>query len=142
MLISFIKKIFLEPTESFLIQAFRAFFIGGLSFVADASVLWIISLTGLHYLICAVFGFIVGVAVNYLLSSLFIFTKGSSIGRLGEIIVYIALSLIGLGFTALLMWLLTDFLNVYFMLSKCIAALLVFAWNFIARKFILYRKES
>ena len=38
----------------------------------------------------------------------------------------------------LLMFLFTSHLHVYFMVSKLISSILVFFWNFLARKFILY----
>lgn len=36
------------------------------------------------------------------------------------------------------MFLFTSHLHVYFMVSKLISSILVFFWNFLARKFILY----
>ena len=137
-----IKGILIEPTESVAIQAFRAFIVGGIAFIADAGVLWMLSLTGLHYLTCAVFGFLVGLTVNFVLSTRFVFKGKASLGRFGEIAVYVVVSLVGLGLTEVLLWLFTEIAGFYFMISKCIAALLVFAWNFTARKIILYRKAG
>jgi putative flippase GtrA len=137
-----IKYLFIEPSSNVAIQAFRAFFVGGFAFVVDASVLWIISLTGLHYLICAVFGFIAGLAVNYILSIKFVFKEKAALGKFGEISVYITVSLVGLGLTEVLLWLFSDVAGLYFMISKCITALLVFAWNFSSRKYLLYRNKK
>jgi len=135
-----LRAICIEPSSNVTIQAFRAFFVGGIAFIVDASILWILSLLGMHYLISAIFGFMAGLIINFLLSIKYVFREKAPIGRFGEITVYSIISLTGLWLTELSMWLLTDIVGLYFMASKCIAALYVFLWNFIARKFILYRK--
>jgi len=136
-----IKGLLIEPTYNLSIQAFRALIVGGIAFVADAGLLWIISLTGLHYLICAVFGFLLGVYVNYVLSVRFVFREKASIGKTGEVTVYVILGVIGLGLTTAFMWFFTDVIGLFFMISKCITTVIVFAWNFTSRKVFLYRKR-
>jgi putative flippase GtrA len=133
-----IKSLVVEPTDCAMTQAFRALLVGGIAFIVDASILWTLSLSGLHYLICAVFGFLAGVSVNYKLSIKFVFYKKARIGKSGEIAVYIIVGVVGLGLTAGFMWFFTEVVGLFFMISKCITAVLVFAWNFISRKFILY----
>lgn len=134
------KGLLIDPSTNVVIQAFRSLFVAALSFIADAGVLWIISLTGVHYLICTLFGFLVGVWVNYILSVKFVFKEKASIGRIGEIAVYVIIGAVGLGVTLLFMWLFTEVIGLYFMVSRGISAILTFAWNFISRKLLLYRK--
>ena len=55
-----------------------------------------------------------------------------------EVLVFCAISVVGLLLTELLMFFFTSHLHVYFMVSKLISSILVFFWNFLARKFILY----
>ena len=38
------------------------------------------------------------------------------------------------------MWLFTEKLNWYYMISKAVAAIIVLFWNFFAKKLLLYRK--
>jgi len=135
-----IKGLLVVPSSNVIIQAFRSVFVGALAFIADASLLWVISLTGLHYLICATFGFLLGVVVNYLLSVKFVFKEKASIRLSGEIAIYVIVGVIGLGMTIALMWFFTEIAGLFFMISRGIAAVLVLAWNFISRKVILYRK--
>lgn len=135
-----LKGLLIEPTSDVFIQALRAFFVGGIAFVADASTLWLLSLTGIHYLICAGLGFVIGVFVNYILSIHFVFREKAALGKTGEIAAYLLISLIGLGLTELMMWFFTEIAKLYFMFSKCIAALIAFTWNFTSRKILLYRK--
>jgi len=135
------KGLLIEPTYNVFIQAFRALFVSVLAFVADAGLLWILSFTGLHYLFCTILGFLVGVFVNYMLSIKFVFKEKALIGKTGEVAVYIIIGVIGLGLTVGFMWFFTDILGLFFMISRCITAVLVFSWNFIIRKVILYRKD-
>ena len=39
-----------------------------------------------------------------------------------------------------LMWVFTEKLNWYYMISKAVAAIIVLFWNFFAKKLLLYRK--
>lgn len=135
-----LKGLFIEPTSNLMLQVFRGLFVGGIAFIADAGLLWLVSLTGLHYLICAVFGFILGVFVNYVLSVRFVFKEKASMGKTGEVTVYFIVGVIGLGLTAAFMWFFTEITGLHFMVSKCITTVLVYAWNFSSRKYFLYRK--
>ena len=134
------KKLLLLPTSSLRVQALRSLVVGGIVFLVDAGILWLLYIVGLHYLICAVFSFIIAVMLNYFLSIHFIFFETAKFKRLGEIATYFAVSLVGLALTVGLMWLFTELVGLFFMLSKVIATLLSFIWNFTARKMILYRE--
>jgi len=136
-----VKGLLIVPTTNTTIQVFRALFVGFIAFVADAGLLWAISLTGLHYLICAVFGFLLGVYVNYILSVKFVFAEKASIGKPGEMALYVVFGAVGLGLTVAFMWFFTEIIGMHFMLSRGVAAVIVFAWNFTIRKVTLYRKR-
>jgi len=51
----------------------------------------------------------------------------------------VLVGVVGLGLNEGLLWLFTDRLQVYYLASKCIAASLVFFWNFGMRKALLFR---
>ena len=55
-----------------------------------------------------------------------------------EFIAYAAVGVAGLGLTLVLMYILTEWLKVYFLVSKIVATVLVLIWNFLGRK-MLYR---
>ncbi len=132
------KNIFITPTDNGFIQFFRYVFVGGVAFLADAGILFLLELLGLNYLIAAIFAFIVGLIANYVMSKLLVFQKSSINGKL-EFVFYGIIGLIGLGLTELFMYLFTDVWGLYFMISKIIVAVIVLIWNFLARKLILYR---
>lgn len=133
-----IKGLFTEPTTDTLVQFFRYVFVGGVAFLADAGTLWICE-KAVHYLIAAALAFLVGLAVNFVLSKILVFTENKH-NSIFEFIVYGVIGIIGLGLTELLMYLFTDRLGLYFMVSKIIAAVIVLVWNFAARKIILYKE--
>jgi len=134
------KGLFTEPTENPVTQFFRYIFVGGLSFVGDASLLWLLERAGLHYLTAAAFAFAAGIACNYLLSKRLVFrAEQARGGQAAEIIGYALIGLTGLALTEVLMYLFTGLLSLHFMVSKTVSAAIVLLWNFLARKYLLYK---
>lgn len=133
-----IKGLFTQPTTDTFIQFFRYFFVGGLAFLADAGALWVCE-KAVHYLIAAALAFLVGLAVNFILSKKLVFTENKH-NSIFEFIVYGVIGVMGLALTELLMYIFTDKIGLYFMISKIIAAVIVLVWNFAARKIILYKE--
>lgn len=138
-----IKGIMLSPTEDSFLQFFRYIFVGGASFVADSAMLYLITEIGVPYLISGAFSFCFGLATNYILSKLLVFsnkTKGSE--RNKEIAVFAIVAICGLFITEGLMWFFTEKLSLWYMLSKIIAAGIVLFWNFFMKKILLYSKKQ
>ncbi|MDE6493657.1 MAG: GtrA family protein [Bacteroidales bacterium] len=68
------EYLFLRSTEDTLVQFFRYVFVGGTAFVADFGSLYLLTeYIGLHYLLSATIAFVIGLAVNYFLSTLWVF---------------------------------------------------------------------
>jgi putative flippase GtrA len=135
-----INKIFLQPTNNSLIQLFRYCFVGGFAFIVDAGGLFVLTeYAGIYYLLSATISFILGLVVNYLLSTAWIFKKSKLSNRWTEFLIYSVIGVVGLGLNTLFLWLFTDCLHIYYMLSKIITAALVMLWNFFARKIILFK---
>ena len=134
------KSLFITKSNNTFIQFFRYIFVGGVSFLADGGSLFLITTIGVNYLISVIFAFVIGLAVNYGLSKLLVFEKSSVNGKI-EFLVYGIIGVIGLGFTEIIMYVLTEIAGLYFMFSKVIATIIVLVWNFVARKIILYRKK-
>lgn len=137
-----IKGLLLEPTEDGFLQFFRYIFVGGASFVTDYVLLHIITEAGMHYLISGIISFIAGLCVNYALSKLLVFSKkATGAEKAKEFSVFAIIAVIGLGLTELLMWVFTEKLSWYYMISKAIAAIIVLFWNFFMKKIILFRRK-
>ncbi|WP_418754255.1 GtrA family protein [Eshraghiella crossota] len=134
------KNLFITKSNNTFIQFFRYIFVGGVAFLADGGSLFLITTIGVNYLISVIFAFVIGLAVNYGLSKLLVFENSSVNGKI-EFLVYGIIGVIGLGFTEIIMYVLTEIAGLYFMVSKVIATIIVLVWNFVARKITLYRKK-
>ena len=134
------KKFFIDNTDSSLIQFVRYFFVGGIAAIVNiGSLSLFVELFKINYIISNILAFILGLLVNYILSKRIVFTHDTSINRGIEIMMYVIIGVLGLGFDTLILWIFTSKFKFYYMLSKIISTMLTFIWNFFARK-ILYIK--
>jgi putative flippase GtrA len=79
-----------------------------------------------------------GTVLNYYLCTLWIFKIRVVQNRYHEFFCYIFITGISLGINTLLIWGITEFVGLYFMLSKALATFVTFWWNFGARKYFLH----
>jgi len=136
-----LKKIFLQNTDNTFLQLFRYTFVGGIAFIADFGLLYILTeYIHFHYLLSATLSFIVGLIINYSLSKLWVFSSNTIKKRWVEFIVFSLIGIVGLGLNNLFLWIFTDYCSIYYMWSKILTTVIVFFWNFLARKFILFNK--
>ena len=80
------------------------------------------------------------VICNYILSVKWVFDAKAGGNKTQEFIVFIVLSVIGLGINQLFMWLFVAMMHIYYVLSKIIATVIVMVYNFITRKIFLEKK--
>lgn len=137
------RKLFTEETDNTFIQLFRYGFVGGAAFLVDYGFLFLLTeVFGIHYLLSATISFILGLITNYLLSVVWVFNNRKLANRWAEFGVFAIIGVIGLGLNALIMYLCTDKIGIHYMLSKIISTVIVFFWNFFARKIILFKNCS
>ena len=137
-----INKILKEKTDNLLLQFFRYIFVGGTAFVIDFGLLYVFTTyLGIYYLISAVLSFLISVLVNYVMSTKWVFNQDKINNKLVEFNLFILISTIGLVFTEIILYLLTDICGIYYMISKIIASILVLFWNFSARRVMYYGKK-
>ncbi len=79
-----------------------------------------------------------GLITNYSLCTRFVFKSRKLENAFAEFGVFTLIGVIGLGLNTLLLWSLTQFVGVYYMISKIIAVVIVFVFNFWLRKKILF----
>lgn len=110
--------------------------VGVVATVIDFAVLTILTeVFGVYYLTSAAVGFVVATLFNYVASMRFVFTSRFGAGeKQKELIIFVLLSVIGLGLNQFFMWLFVDKVEIYYILSKIVATILVMGWNFISRK--------
>ncbi|MDR3665986.1 MAG: GtrA family protein [Ignavibacteriaceae bacterium] len=138
-----IISVFKGKTDNTLLQLFRYSFVGGFAFLIDFGTLFILTeYCHLYYLVSAGLAFILGLMVNYFLSLKWVFNSRTIGNRWLEFLFFSAIGLIGLGLNELFLWILTDFLAIYYLISKIITTFIVYFWNFFARKMMLFNKKN
>jgi putative flippase GtrA len=134
------KKLIKDQTDNTLIQLFRYCFVGGAAFLVDFGSLFIFTeYFGIYYLISAAIAFILGLIANYVLSLSWVFNKRTLNNKKLEFGVFALIGIVGLGLNELFIYFFTDYLQIYYLISKILAAIIILFWNFFARKFTLFR---
>ena len=129
------KKILFGKTTNLFIQFFRYTLVGGLAFVVDLVLLFVLTeYAHWHYLVSATLSFLAGLLVNYILSTQWIFRSSKIKNKKIEFILFGLIGVIGLGLNNVLLYFFTDLIGLYYMLSKLITAVLVYAWFFLMLK--------
>lgn len=106
----------------------------------DFSILVLLTaMAGLHYLVSAALAFVAGLTTNYVLSTVWVFQKRTFSDARLEFLLFAGIGLVGLGFNEVLMWFLTDLVGVHYAFSKLGSTCVVFLWNFLVRKYFLFR---
>ena len=135
-----IAKLLVNDTNNWLAQLFRYIIVGGIAFLVDYGLLFLLTeYFHFHYLLSATISLIAGLIVNYAISTRWIFRHSKLDNRLMEFIIYSLIGVIGLLINNIILYLLTDFFHIHYMLSKLITAAIVMGWNFIGRKIILFK---
>ena len=118
-------------------QLFRFGIVGGLAFLIDSGVLFLLTeYLNVYYLVSSVISFIVSLIFNYILSILWVFDVKKK-QTIKEISLFVILSVIGLGINQVVMYVGADILNIYYMICKIISTFIVMVYNFITRKIFI-----
>jgi len=127
-----------EPIR--LIQQFLRYIVaGGAAFVLDFAVLtFAVEQMGLHYLAAATLGFMVGSAVCYALSVMWVFEKRRFESRVQEGTVFVGIGIAALAFNNVTMWIFVDGFGVSYAWAKPFAAGLVMIFNFGVRRVLVF----
>lgn len=119
-------------------QLIKFGFVGGVAFLIDYSVLFICTeYFGIYYFISSVISFSVSVIFNYIASVLWVFDVDKKKSQIKNFIIFIVLSLVGLGINQLIMYFGVEKLKIYYMMTKIVATAIVMVFNFITRKLFL-----
>ncbi len=118
----------------------RYFVASALALLVDVGALTILtSVFGVPYLWSGAIAFIVGLIVIYILSTHWVFAHRIVRSPLLEFGIFAGIGVVGLGINELVLWILTGGLGLFYLYSKMASVILVFTWNFAARKLFLFR---
>lgn len=123
------------------LQLFSYLIVGGIATVVEWVCFYILSYQAhIHYLLATTLAFVISTAANWLAGRLLTFQGAEKQPILQELAKIYAVSIIGLLLNLLLMYLFVQKVGLAKMVGKIIATVLVFAWNFVVRKFWIYRR--
>ena len=97
---------------------------------------------GLFYLLSAAVSFSLGTTLSYILSVRWVFRARRVPSKAVEYGLFFIIGAVGLALNEALLWLFTEKLLLFYLLSKIAAGALVFFWNFGARKLLLFRSPA
>ncbi|MBQ9879117.1 MAG: GtrA family protein [Clostridia bacterium] len=141
--------LFAGDTDNTLIQFFRYIFVGAAATLVDwgvSTALFWFAFSKQNAVAANIAGFLFGLAVNYLISTLWVFKKSAVKNKAVEFLGFAAIGLVGLlitwGITGLFSSLLSAQTNFYQLIAKVVSTAVAFLWNFFARKYLLFSKRS
>lgn len=124
------------------LQLIKFAIVGVIAAFVDVGVLvFLKELFGVDVLIASAVSFSVSVTVNYILSMAFVF-KSKKQSKVKEFIIFVLLSIGGLGLNQLILWIGVTFTSIYYLVVKFFAMVIVPIYNFITRKIFLEAKEK
>ncbi|MDO5836614.1 MAG: GtrA family protein [Methanobacterium sp.] len=134
------RKLLTDQTNKTHIQLFRYFFTGGAAFIVDFSSLFFLTyFLGIYYLVSAAIAFVFGLIINYFLSISWVFNRRTINNRKIEFGAFTLIGIVGIFLNELFIWFFTENIQIYYLSSKIIAAVIILFWNFFARKYALFR---
>ncbi len=134
-----ISSLFFAKSDKTSIQLLRYTFVGGIAYAVDfGSLFFLTDVVKIHYLTSAAIAFILGLVTNYTLSIFWVFSRRTLTSKQMEFLVFAIIGLVGLGLNEGIIWFFTDLAHFHYLISKIFSAVVVFFWNFFARKKILF----
>lgn len=129
--------------KKLILQIIKFCAVGGICFVIDYLLLVLLTeLLKLNVITSSAISFTFSTVINYILNALFVFKTGNKKNKSKEFIAFLLISLLGLGINQAVMVLFVNKLNVYYTVSKIISAVIVTAYNYVAKKYIFEKLKS
>ena len=137
-------------TQSIIYEFLRYCVVGGIAFLADFGMLVATQELFLKNYSCGVyvatvFGFVIGLVVNYWLSLCFVFIQKKDRGKgrsVGAFLVFGVIGLLGLLWTELGMWIGIELIKWNYMVVKVLVTGAVLVWNYLGRKFLIFNSKE
>jgi putative flippase GtrA len=130
-----------RPTALLALELLRYTVAGGLASLVDVGLLVVLMRgLGVYYLHAAAIAFGVGLFTSYLLSIAWVFQARTWQNPSVELGLFTLIGGIGLLWCGVCMWVLTEYAHLHYLCAKMVSALVVFCWNFVAKKWVLFHR--
>lgn len=124
-----------EKTFHLLLQIFKFGVVGVIATVIDFIFLYFFKeFCNLSVVFANTLSFCISVLYNYWASLTFVFDVNKEKDQRKNFVIFILCSVVGLLLNDLIVWIITDLLKIYYLLSKVVATGIVMVFNFITRK--------
>jgi len=138
-----LRDLFVRKSDNLFVQLLRYFGVSGICFLVDSGTLFALTeFAGLHYQLSTFVGYCLGMVLNYFLSVTWVFKTKRLANRPVEFGVFVGIGLVGMAINQGVMWLCTDLIGLYFLLSRFVSAGIGYSWKFFARKYVLFHRRS
>jgi len=128
----------MKTIKQLFFQLIRFSMVGITCFLVDYFLMiFLTEATRCTYFAASAISFIVSTIINYILSMRFVFKGKEDVSRTRELLLFVFLSLVGLGLNQMIMWVTVETLSIYYMIAKILSAVIVSAYNFISRKIFM-----
>jgi putative flippase GtrA len=112
--------------------------VGVICFIIDYGLMIVLTeFLGLNYLLSCGLSFSVSTIVNYILSMRYVFVSKENMKKSVEFVLFVILTVIGLGITEILMMVFVDKIGIHYMIAKIGVTGIVMVYNFTTRKIVL-----
>ena len=101
----------------------------------------LIRLAAVHYMVAAPIGFALGLATIYALSVRWVFRQRRLVDRRAEFALFAAIGLAGMALNQIIIYAAVAMMPGFYEIAKVISAGVVFCFNFISRKLLLFTRN-
>jgi putative flippase GtrA len=110
----------------------------GIATLVDLGILYLLTTyLFIHYLISAIFSYLCGMITNYSLNKYLTF-KNRNKRYIVQFGIFAVVALIGLGLNELILFIFTDFFDLWYVYSKFISIGIVMIWSFFGHKHLTF----
>lgn len=123
-------------------ELFLYLIVGGLATLVEWIGFWLFNgVLHIQYLIATAIAFIISTFANWVFGRLLVFKDPGGQSLTKELASIYLASSVGLLLNLIIMYILVDFLSIHEMFSKMTATVLVFSYNYLVRKLVIYKKK-
>ena len=116
--------------------------VGGIAFLIDFSVFYMaVTFVEIGYFVSGIYGFVVGVFVNFILARKYVFYDCSKVKETVEFFGVYFISGVGLFIHQLTIYMLVEFAGSDVYIAKILASIIVLLWNYSIRRKYIYSES-